>query len=100
MNDIQNKGLFAMIVGGVKGFFIRAYVRYSVAAKLSRLSDRMLADIGLTRADIARIAEEAAANAGRGANTSVEVAAFSSADIVTLPVAKVAANDTQRAAAA
>ena len=101
MNDIQSKGLFATIVDGVKGFFIRAYVRYSVYNKLARLSDRMLSDIGLTRADVRRIADEAAQNAGRGHVGPVEIAGHSSADIVTLPIeGKVAANDGARAAAA
>lgn len=101
MNDIQNKGLFATIVNGVKGFFIQAYVRYSVYNKLSSLSDRMLSDIGLTRGDIRGIAAEAAKNASRGRVVPVEVATQSSADIVTMPVAdKVVANDAERAAAA
>ena len=101
MNDTQNEGLFATIVSGVKGLFVRAYVRYTVYNKLAVLSDRMLADIGLTRADIKRIADEAAKNAARGKTVSVEVVGQTAADIVTLPVGdKVVANDEQRAAAA
>jgi len=101
MNDIQNNGLLATIVGSVKGFFVRAYVRHSVYSKLARLSDRMLADIGLTRGDIKRIANEAAMNAGRGKTQPTVASTQSSAKVVTLPVdGKVAANDSDRAVAA
>lgn len=101
MNDTQNNGLFATIVTGVKGFFIRAYVRYSVYNRLARLSDRMLADIGLTRGDIKLVAQEAARNAGRGHVDPTGVAGFTSADVVAMPAkGQVAANDSDRAVAA
>jgi uncharacterized protein YjiS (DUF1127 family) len=66
-NDIRTSQ--AGLLNGNRGFFQRlneARVRYTTYLRtrdeLSALTDRELADLGIYRADISRIAKEAAAN--------------------------------------
>lgn len=97
-------GLFSAVAGAVVGFVKRTYVRHSVYNRLSSLSDRMLADIGLTRGDIARIAEEAARNAAVGQMVPSDSRLAGSANLVEFPENRegngnAVANDDRRVAA-
>ena len=54
---LSEKGIRIMLLAIIR--FIKSWKRYGVAVdELSHLSDRELADIGITRGDIARIAWE------------------------------------------
>ncbi|MEQ8665525.1 MAG: DUF1127 domain-containing protein [Rhodospirillales bacterium] len=94
-------GLVAGTVGKIVEFVVRTYTRRSVTYKLSNLSNRMLTDIGLTRGDIARIAEDAARYAGAAEGIRSQRFIRRSAEVIAFPkkqVTAVAANDDRKAA--
>lgn len=66
----------------VTAFFVRLYVRRKVYNELAVMSDHMLSDIGLTRADIGRIAEESARFAAAQHTGETMVANTANAEIV------------------
>jgi len=69
---LQEKGLKNMLLSIIR--FFQSWRRYGTAmAELSQLNDRELADIGITRGDIARIAWEHADQARYARQTAQSV---------------------------
>lgn len=110
MNDANNKnrstastkgGLFLTSVKSVYAFFVRAYMRYSIRSRLAGLSDHMLADIGISRGDIARIAAEVAQNGRAGQNVTGKGRTTCHADVINFPETRESTlvNDDHRIAA-
>lgn len=93
-------GVVAAAVSKIVEFAVRTYTRRSVSYKLSNLSGRMLDDIGLTRGDIARIAEDAARYAGAAEGIRSQRFIRRSAEIIAFPKKKAqpVANDDRKAA--
>ncbi len=79
----------ADVIGAVVAFAVRIYIRRKVYNELAGMSDRMLADIGVSREEIGRIAEMSARKAGADEAKRSEDIVLKGAEIVSFKPKKV-----------